>query len=76
MNRDGQPPRLAVVNRVERLLTAEELAKHLGVRVSWVRDRSYRGARDPIPAVRFPGSKLVRYRLSDVLAWAKERGAA
>lgn len=53
----------------EPLLTAEEIAARLGVAVSWVRDRCRERAESPIPCIRFPGSRLVRFKWSEVEEW-------
>lgn len=52
----------------DRLLTAEEVAALLFVPVSWVREHTRAGH---VPRVPLPGSRLVRYRREDVLAWVE-----
>lgn len=49
------------------LLTPEEAAQLLGVKVSWLRQHSRRQARDRIPFVKM--GHYIRYRLEDLLAY-------
>lgn len=51
---------------VERLLTLDDVASHLGMSRAWVRDHATR--RNPrIPVVRFGGKRAVlRFRVEDV----------
>ena len=51
----------------ERLLTAEEVAEHLAVPVSWVRESTRSGA---MPHVRL--GRYVRFDLDDVERWLEE----
>ena len=48
------------------LIDAAEVARLLGVKVSWVREQSRRGC---LPTVRFDGSRLIRYRVEDIEDW-------
>jgi excisionase family DNA binding protein len=57
------------VERLERLLNRQELARLLGVSVSWVRDRTNEGV---IPHLRL-SERVVRYRASEVRRWMDER---
>jgi hypothetical protein len=54
-----------------RLVTPQELAKHLCVKVSWIYQRTAREAQDPIPVVwvgRWP-----RFHIPTVHAWLPKR---
>lgn len=51
----------------DRLLTAEEVADLLNVKVSWVRSATREGALPSVPLGRWR-----RYRLSSVLAWVEQ----
>lgn len=50
----------------DRLLAAPEAAELLNVPVSWMREQTRAGR---VPCVRFPGSRIVRYRRDDLVAW-------
>jgi len=52
----------------QKLITAEELATALSCSTSYIRKGTRRDS-NPIPHVRFPGSKSVRYNLDQVLEW-------
>lgn len=52
------------ISSSERLVTAAEVAEHLAVPVSWVRESTRSGA---IPHVEL--GRYVRYRMSDIEAW-------
>jgi len=55
------------------LLTIEEVAELLRVRVSWVYDRTRRRSVDRIPGFRL--GKYWRFREADVIAWLeRQRG--
>lgn len=57
-------------NEADGLLTVEELAGYLGVSVSTIYNRRYRGDDLP-PSYRI--GKAVRYRRRDVEAWLEEQ---
>jgi excisionase family DNA binding protein len=52
----------------ERLLTAEEVAAFLAVKVSWVREATREGR---LPHLRL--GRYRRYRLSDIESWLSEQ---
>lgn len=54
----------------DRLLTAEEAAKFLGLRVSTIRRLTYTRQ---LPSVRPTGRRAVRYRVSDLQALVRMR---
>lgn len=54
------------------LLSAEQLADHLGVPVGWVYQRTRLKDAGRIPHVKV--GKYVRFDLAEVLAWLKENG--
>jgi excisionase family DNA binding protein len=54
----------------ERLLTAEEVAAFLAVKVSWVREATRDGR---LPHLRL--GRYRRYRLSDIESWLEEQQA-
>jgi excisionase family DNA binding protein len=54
----------------ERLLTAEEVAAFLAVKVSWVREATRDGR---LPHLRL--GRYRRYRLSDIESWLSEQQA-
>ena len=54
----------------ERLLTADEAARHLGLKVSTLRRLTARGE---LPVVRPTGRRAVRFRLRDLLDLARMR---
>jgi excisionase family DNA binding protein len=51
------------------LLTAEQAAAMLNVRVSWLRQATRDGR---VPHVRFEGSRMVRYRADALASWVDE----
>ncbi len=56
---------------MNRLLTAKELAQHLGVPVSFIYDRTRRNSPDPIPHIKL--SKYVRFDLVEIDKWIEAR---
>jgi excisionase family DNA binding protein len=58
---------------LDHLLTAQELAEALRVRLSWVYGESRKSGPGSIPQIRV--GKYVRFRLADVLNWLSQRAA-
>lgn len=58
----------------ERLLTVQELAKALRVPQSWVYERTRPGSVERLPCYRL--GKYIRFKLSEVLAYLRERSNA
>lgn len=56
------PPR-----KPDPLLSAENVAEILGVKVDWVYRHTSRGCSDPLPAIKFGGH--LRFRQTDIDAW-------
>jgi len=54
----------------DHLLSEKEAAPILGLRVRTLQQRRYLG--QPPRFIRLPGTRSVRYRLSDLLAYVKE----
>ncbi|MBI4240239.1 MAG: helix-turn-helix domain-containing protein [Candidatus Rokubacteria bacterium] len=61
---------MTMTETIDRLLTAEEAARFLGLKVATIRRLTY--SRD-LPAVRPTGKRAVRYRLRDLEALLRMR---
>lgn len=56
---------------MNKLLTADEIADLLRVPKSWIYERTYRHAADPIPVIRV--GRLLRFDEAAVCAWLDQR---
>ncbi len=56
----------------QQLLTPQEAADLLRVRVSWIYNHSRRRSHQPIPCLKL--GKYLRFRSSELMRWVEEQG--